>query len=150
VKMHSPKVPEMRVHYDRATDKSKYLHGLLDIKSDGENQDVTGPIMRAFHAMTGDTSRLYGLANLDALSAKRQRTLPVNCTVYDLFNFATEVATHHAGVAAARKLHGMVGTMLTAEYDMEGTKVNMPHFADFHIKTKLENNLSGSELALSN
>lgn len=48
--------------------------------------------------MTGDTSRLYGLANLDALSAKRQRTLPVRCKVYelckvyDLLNFAPATA----------------------------------------------------------
>ena len=40
--------------------------------------------------------KLYGLANLDTLSPKRQRTLPVDCKVYDLLNFATEIATHHA------------------------------------------------------
>ena len=36
------------------------------------------------------------LANVDTLSAKRQRTLPAACKVYDLLNFASEVATHHA------------------------------------------------------
>ena len=46
--------------------------------------------------MTGDLQRIYGMANLDALSVKRQRTLPAACKVYDLLNFASEVATHHA------------------------------------------------------
>src|SRR5690242_21369888 len=48
-------------------------------------------------------------SNLDALSAKRQRTLPARCKVYDLLNFASEVATHHATPAGERGLQGFVG-----------------------------------------
>ena len=32
---------------------------------------------------------------MDALSVKRQRTLPVKARVLDLLNFASELATHH-------------------------------------------------------
>ena len=47
-----------------------------------ELKSETGhPVLQAFHEMTGDISQLYGIANIDALSSKRQRTLPVKCTV---------------------------------------------------------------------
>ena len=104
--------------------------------SDGVSQ-VGSPVIRAFHGMTGDTSKLYGLANLDSLSMKRQRTLPVRCRVYDTLNFATEVATHYADPAAARQLNAWVGSLISNEYDMEGTCDKFGDFADFHIEQKL-------------
>lgn len=134
------------------TPDSPYVRHLLsgdDVSTPmGESEDVIGsPIITAYHAMTGDTSRLYGLANLDALSTKRQRTLPVHCTIYDMINFITEVATHHALPQASRLLHGSVGTLISAEYDMEGTCEKFKDFADFHISAKFQNNLTGSEYA---
>lgn len=114
-----------------------------------ENDIETGsPFIKAFHGMTGDISQLYGLANLDALSAKRQKTLPTKATVYDLINFATEVSTHHANPEFSRKLNGLVGTMISEEYDMEGTKTDrFADFADFHVTAKLEGGLTGSSLS---
>ena len=103
---------------------------------DGEAQFGT-PVIRAYHNMTGDTSKLYGLANLDSLSPKRQRTLPVRCTVYDAINLATEVATHYAAPAGARQLNAWVGTLISGEYDMENTKDKFGDFADFHVTAKL-------------
>ena len=91
------------------------------------------PLLKSFHQMTGDVSRIYGLANLDALSAKRQRTLPVQCKVYDLLNFATEVATHHAETDGSRRLQAWLGTMISREYDMEGTTDNYSDFQDFFV-----------------
>jgi len=103
-------------------------HTEMEEESDG----IGSPIVSAFHRMTGDVNHTYGLANIDALSAKRQRALPVKCTVYDMINFATEVATHYATTAGARKLNGMVGTLISGEFDMEGTKERFGEFADFH------------------
>lgn len=37
--------------------------------------------LRDFHRMTGNLSTIYGLANLDAISQKRQRLLPARCRV---------------------------------------------------------------------
>src|SRR5262249_2605298 len=73
-------------------------HSILPVEgSDGAETAYRGlPVLRAFHELTGDLSQMYGLANLDALSIKRQRTLPAACKVYDLLNFASEVASHHA------------------------------------------------------
>jgi hypothetical protein len=61
-------------------------------------------LLRELSRLTGDLPQVYGLANLDALSAKRQRTLPAGCKVYELLNFASEVATHHATPQGHRTL----------------------------------------------
>lgn len=108
-------------------------------------EDEAGsPILKAFHALTGDTSRLYGLANLDALSVKRQRTLPVKCKVYDAINFATEVATHYAIPEGSRTIQAWIGNLITEEYDLEGTADRFGDFADFHIEQKVAAQLTGS------
>lgn len=112
-----------------------------------ETDSIGSPVIKAFHAMTGDTCKLYGLANLDALSVKRQRTLPVRCTVYDAINFATEVATHYATPMGARMLQAWLGNTITDEYDMEGTKDKYGDFADFHIDSKVKAGLTGSQFS---
>jgi hypothetical protein len=117
----------------------------------GEDKEITGsPIIKAFHNMTGDTSRLYGLANLDALSIKRQRTLPVHCKVYDLLNFVSEVATHHSKEGGSRQCQAWLGNTISAEYDMEGTADKMGEFDDFFVEKKFEAGLTGSQYAQHN
>jgi hypothetical protein len=120
------------------------ITGGKSILTDRFNSNVEGsvteelPILSAFHKLTGDTALTYGISNLDSLTVKRQRTLPVKCTVYDALNFATEVATHHANPEAARSLQAWVGQLISGEYDMEGTKEKFGDFADFHVdKAKL-------------
>lgn len=98
-----------------------------------DNAVMQAPIFRGFEAMTGNPMRLYGIANMDAMSVKRQRTLPVNCTVYDLLNFTTEVATHYSLPEAARTLNAWVGQTIANEYDMEGTKDKLGEFVDLHL-----------------
>ena len=75
----------------------------------------------------------YGLANLDALSAKRQRVLPSRCRVYDLLNFASEVATHHSTPAGSQSLQAFVGTTVADEFDLEGTASKGSEFADLFV-----------------
>ncbi len=87
-----------------------------------------------FHRMTGNLNTIYGLANLDAISQKRQRVLPARCRVYDLLNFASEMATHRASAQAARQLQAFIGTMISDEYDMEGTAQSVTDFADFFVQ----------------
>jgi len=76
---------------------------------------------------------LYGLANLDALSVKRQRVLPARCRVYDLLNFASEVATHHSTTEGNRSMQAFIGSVISDEYDMEGTAETVTDFADFLV-----------------
>jgi len=90
-------------------------------------------LRRDFRRMSGNLNEMYGLANLDALSQKRQRVLPSRCKVYDLLNFASEVATHHSKPAAAQSLQAYIGTMISDEYDMEGTANGKDEFADLFV-----------------
>lgn len=96
--------------------------------------DVDLPEMiRGFHEITGDLVGLYGLANLDALTEKRQRILPARCRVYDLINFLSEMATHHLNAESARLLQFHIGAMISDEYDLEGTAEKNADFNDFFL-----------------
>jgi len=103
-----------------------------------EYMKIGQPIFKAFHQMTGDTHMIYGLTNVDTLSSKRQKALPVKCSTYDLLNFATEVATHYAKPSASAQLQGWMGEMISNEFDMENTMEVHKDFADFHIKSHLD------------
>jgi hypothetical protein len=103
--------------------------------SSGGLGDMAGR-RRAFRTMVGDYESRYGLASIDALSVKRQRMLQANCRVYDLINFATEMATHHAPPRAAARLNGWLGTTLTDEYDLENTANDVPEFTDVYMTQK--------------
>jgi hypothetical protein len=95
--------------------------------------ETASPIFHDFHQMTGDISRLYGVANMEGLSIKRQRTLPTACKMYDLLNFASEVATHHAEPVGARMLQTFIGDVVSMEYDLEGTVDQFSDWQDFFI-----------------
>ncbi len=99
----------------------------------GEVIETASPVIHNFNRMTGDISEIYGISNLDTLSIKRQRTLPVACKVYDLFNFATEVASHHSKEFGGRKLQAYLGDALSNEYDLEGTVDQFCDYRDFFI-----------------
>jgi hypothetical protein len=103
------------------------------VGGDGASVLDGSPLLAAFHKMTGDLSHIYGLANLDALTVKRQRTLPAACRVYDLLNFASEVATHHADETGNRIVQAFIGDLISNEYDLEGTVDQMTDWRDFFL-----------------
>ena len=100
---------------------------------DGAEEAAGSPLFDAFHRMTGDLQRIYGMANLDALSVKRQRTLPAACKVYDLLNFSSEVATHHADAIGGRMMQAYLGDLISGEYDLEGTVDQFGDWRDFFV-----------------
>ena len=110
------------------------LAGQPAVGGDGASLPVPrSQVLRSFQKLTGDMAEFYGLANLDALSAKRQRTLPAGCKVYDLLNFASEVATHHATEMGNRHLQAYIGDLISGEYDLEGTVDRFGDWRDFFI-----------------
>jgi len=109
------------------------LGKLLMDMNDGQSLRVPD-WSKDFRRMTGNLSVLYGLANLDAISLKRQRVLPARCRVYDLLNFASEMATHRASPPARRRLQGFIGSLISDEYDMEGTAQSITDFAEFFVQ----------------
>ncbi len=92
-----------------------------------------GEYHRELDRLCGDLHALYGLANLETLTAKRQRILPARCRVYDLINFASEIATHKAPVAERSRLQAYIGTLVSDEYDLEGTAERVPEFKDLFL-----------------
>lgn len=121
-------------HKGEARVSQKYL---TDAKGDDGGALMDGsPLITSFHNLVGDLSRAYGLANLDALGVKRQRTLPAGCKMYELLNFLSETATHHATPAGARSLQAMNGDFLSAEFDLEGTVDKFGDWKDFLVLDK--------------
>ena len=110
-----------------------------------EEIKVGSTLLKDFHKMTGNLNSLYGLANLDALSVKRQRVLPSKCRVYDLINFASEVATHYASDHGNRVMQAYIGSLISDEYDMEGTAGAANEFDDFFVQEESV----GSQLSLN-
>ncbi len=80
------------------------------------------PVYKRLSRLTGDLSLKYGVAGEQAVSPRRQRMLPMDCTVYDLITAATEITTHHADkLSEPLRLHAWVGGTLADEYDLEGS-----------------------------
>jgi hypothetical protein len=92
-------------------------------------------IMRAYSTLTGDLCSIYGLTHLDALSRKKMQQLPAKCTMYDLLNFTTEVATHHCTEHSGRLLQAEVGNFVSNEFDLEGSKATKDQFTDWFLDT---------------
>ncbi len=130
-----------RLHNRGEVDSSMPVKG-----GDGASECEGSPLFGKFHGMTGDLTRIYGLANMDALSIKRQRTLPTSCKVYDLLNFASELGTHHSTPVGNRLVQAYIGDLISNEYDLEGTVDQFSDWRDFFIG----NDATSSTLAVMN
>ena len=106
--------------------------------ADPKINPATTKIIRAATQLSGDLCAIYGVAHLDAISEKKMRKLPTRCTVYDLLNFTTEVATHWCNEQNGRYLQAVVGTMISAEYDLElsaSQEGGYKNFQDWFLST---------------
>ena len=108
------------------------LGATLD-KIQRDKQLTSKGLIGRFRTLAGNLSELYGLANLEALSDKRKRILPSKARIYDLINFASEVATHHALPDGANRLQAYIGSLIADEYDLEGTATETTDFDAFFM-----------------
>ena len=108
---------------------------LQTLIADGFEAPQRMEILKGFDNMCGNPLTYYGMAGANELSQRKAKTIPVQATVYDLFNFATEVATHHLKAPEFKmKVNAWVGgTMANGEYDLEGTLETAPEFKDFFL-----------------
>ena len=53
--------------------------------------------------------------------------------MYDLLNFASEVATHHATTIGSRNTQTYIGDLVSGEFDLEGTCDQFSDWRDFFI-----------------
>jgi hypothetical protein len=81
-------------------------------------------IKRHLAELAGHLHEEYGIVNIDQVPAKKRRQLPTKMTVYDLINYATEVATHYATEYGNRVINQYIGSMIgnPGLYDLEGTR----------------------------
>ena len=107
--------------------------GAIIEKIQRDRQVTTDGLLRRFRSVAGNLSELYGLANVEALSDKRRRILPSKARVYDLINFASEVATHHALPDGANRIQAYIGSLIADEYDLEGTADQASDFDAFFL-----------------
>jgi len=96
----------------------KVLNRALNQSNAQAIQDLFG----AYHAMTGDVSKKYGIATEDSLSSKKARLLPMDCSVLDLVFFSMVVTTHRRHmVQNYHPITQWMGQLLDNEYDLEGS-----------------------------
>lgn len=109
-----------------------FRRGVVLKLDDTETCPVAIKIMRAFTQLVGDLTRKYGVSHLDAFSRKKMERLISYCTMLELLNFATEIATHYCTESDGRLLQAEVGSLISSEYDLEGSKLEYPTPADFY------------------
>lgn len=90
-------------------------------------------MQKALSSLSGDICHIYGIVQVDALSQRRMATMPARCTVYDLMNYLTEVATHYCDQDGSRRLQSILGTLLSSEYDLENSRASYKDFADWNV-----------------
>ena len=70
--------------------------------------------------IAGDPCVRYGVLDLANVGMKKRPLLPVDCSVADLLNFASELQTHHADLLKPDStLHAFAGTVLAKGFDLE-------------------------------
>lgn len=90
-----------------------------------ESMNAADTIRQRFGLLIGDLHSKYGQSNLESMSARQRKSLPADCRVYDMFQFITELTSHvftrgkEEDTMKAKKLHGLVGSMISKEYDFE-------------------------------
>jgi len=83
------------------------------------DHSLSNALLKAYDRTTGNPFDLYKISDPNLMGQKKQRTLSVSCKVYDLINFATELATHHVNEENSRRLQAWVGQMLSGDFDLE-------------------------------
>ena len=93
----------------------------------GKREDIirAGDVFTALTELTGDVALKFAVASDEAISRKKQSQLAMDCTVYDLLNFATEITSHHGPLLndGATKIIAWVGQTLAdaGGYDLENS-----------------------------
>jgi len=109
---------------------------IVDDHGNAQEYETRMPYLQRFHKLTGDLHETYRIANMDNVSVKRQMVLPAKCTMYDLLNFTTELATHHTESSGVRLLHAHFGETVSADYDLPGTAERYPDYQDLFMTDK--------------
>jgi len=94
-----------------------------------------GQILYCFESLTKNPA--HERVDLSEIDSKRKGLLKSMARVYDVINFVTEVSTHFASEEEAIPLNGMMGKIITTEFDLTRNEDNLPKggFKDRFLKT---------------
>jgi hypothetical protein len=97
----------------------------------GHNQLV---LRDRLHEMALNPCVRYGVTELGKIGQKKRSLLPVDCSVSDLLNFASELSTHHAELLKPEStLHSFAGTVLSKGFDLEDLYPNASRTSAFYL-----------------
>lgn len=84
--------------------------------------------------IAGDPCARYEITALNNISPKKRPLLPVDCSVNDLFNFCTELTSHHDNlISNTDAFHSALGGMMVQEFDLEEMYHNQKPAKAFHL-----------------
>lgn len=102
---------------------AKAIHA--DLRGNREDIIRAADVFTALAALTGDVALKYAVASEEAICRKKQSQLAMDCTVYNLLNFATEIISHYGDllVDGATKTMAWVGQTLAdaGGFDLENS-----------------------------
>ena len=105
--------------------------------TEGWQPDRQAQLLGKYDELCGNPLKYYGLTAIEELSVRKARSIPVEATVYDLLNFASEVSTHHVDRRDCRdRIGGWIGQTISQEFDLEGTIDSFPQFKDYFLARK--------------
>ena len=113
-----------------------FIVGWLDknYKEEVGIEQIKTDILLRIQKLTGDLRAIFGIAQLDSLSEKKQHSLPTKASVYQLLSLASEYATHALFTNAARKLQQYIGDILSKDFDLENSCDQFKRFEQFLTK----------------
>lgn len=103
-------------------------------KVSATTSDLSSDVNQVMYNLAGkDLMEKYGLVSLDQISPKKRKLVPVECTVMDLVNVASELSTHRANDYQSKRISGFIGQTLSEEYDLEGAETLVNKSTDLYM-----------------
>lgn len=77
----------------------------------------------------------YGMVSLDQIPFKKRSCVPVDCSVQDIINLASEISTHRASPEQSKRLSAFIGQMISDEngFDLEGHEIKKDQRTDLYL-----------------
>ena len=98
------------------------------------DQTSAAQLQTRLEEMAGDPCARYETTSLNNIAPKKRPLLPVGCSVNDLFNFCSELTTHHDNIISrVDAFNATLGGMLAQEFDLEEMYHNRNAARAFHL-----------------
>ena len=117
------------------------------------DQASASQLQTRLEEMAGDPCARYETTSLNNIAPKKRSLLPVSCSVNDLFNFCSELTTHHENlISRVDAFNAALGGMLAQEFDLEEMYHNRQPARAFHLDDMdlTENIMRGSAVRRHN